>query len=80
MFTAYCPRHGARVLLSERRILAVHNTPDGIVVEAECHDGARLFTVTGRQVADDAADRVQRARRAVATVRQRRPAGAGTAG
>jgi hypothetical protein len=73
MFTAYCPRHGSRVLLSERQIVAVHNTPDGIVIEAECHDGARIFTVTGRQVADGAADRVQRARRAVAAVRQRQP-------
>jgi hypothetical protein len=80
MFTAYCPRHGSRVLLSERRIVAVHNTPDGIVVEAQCHDGARIFSVTGRQVAEDAPDRVLRARRAVATVRQRRPVELGAAG
>lgn len=75
MFTVFCPRHRARVLLSERRIVAVHNTPDGIVVEAECHDGARVLTVTGARVAGDGADRVRRARRAVASVRQRRPAG-----
>lgn len=69
MLTVFCPRHNARVLLSERRIRAVHNTADGIVVEVECHDGARVLTVTGRALGGSAADRLRRARRAVAAVR-----------
>ncbi|WP_219413226.1 hypothetical protein [Pseudonocardia nigra] len=48
MFLVHCPRHGSRVLLSERRIRALHNTPEGIVVEVECHDGERIRVVTGR--------------------------------
>jgi hypothetical protein len=51
MFSVHCPRHGSRVLLSERRIRDLHNTPDGIVVELECHDGARIRLVTGRRAA-----------------------------
>jgi hypothetical protein len=61
------------VLLSERRIRAVHNTPDGIVVEVECHDGARILMVTGRQVDEGApGERVARARRALSAARDRR--------
>jgi hypothetical protein len=55
MFAVHCPRHGTRVLLTERRIRAVHNTDSGIVVEAECYDGERLFVVTGRGASPDPA-------------------------
>lgn len=48
MFGVHCPRHGTRVLLTERRIRAVHNTAGGIVVEVECYDGERILLVTGR--------------------------------
>lgn len=48
MVSAYCPRHGSRVLLTERQIRAMHNTDSGIVMELECHDGERIFVVTGR--------------------------------
>ncbi|HVL84263.1 MAG TPA: hypothetical protein VM367_08285 [Pseudonocardia sp.] len=70
MLSIHSPRHGSRVLLSERRIRAVHHTDDGIVLEVEGHDGERMLLVTGR-VLDDlpAAERVARARRAIATVR-----------
>lgn len=68
MFAVFCPFHRTRVLLSERRIRAVHNTADGIVIEVECHDGARIRLVTGRPVDPDVppAERIRRARRAVA--------------
>lgn len=55
MFAVHCPRHGTRVLLSERRIRAIHNTEAGIVVEAECYDGERVFVVTGRGASLDLA-------------------------
>lgn len=48
MLVVHCPRHGAQVLLSERRIRALRNTPRGIVLEVECHDGERIVLVTGR--------------------------------
>lgn len=48
MFSVHCPRHGERVLLTERRIRALHNTTAGIVLEVECYDGERIFVVTGR--------------------------------
>ena len=48
MFAVHCPRHGTRVLLTERRIRVLHNTEAGIVIEAECYDGERVFVVTGR--------------------------------
>jgi hypothetical protein len=70
MVTAYCPRHRARVLLSERRIRAVHNTADGVVLEVECHDGERILLVTGRQVAEGPTyERLARARRALTAAR-----------
>lgn len=53
MFAVHCPRHGARVLLTERRIRALHNTDAGIMIEAECYDGERVFVVTGRDAAAD---------------------------
>jgi hypothetical protein len=55
MVTAYCPRHGSRVLLSERRIRALHHTETGIVMELECYDGERVFVVTGRDAPSDPA-------------------------
>jgi hypothetical protein len=74
MFSVHCPRHGSRVLLSERRIRAMDNTPDGIVVELECHDGARLRIVTGRRAEQrPAAVREAHGRDAVAALRARAP-------
>lgn len=55
MVNAYCPRHGTRVLLTERRIRGMHNTDAGIVMELECYDGERIFVVTGRGAAADPA-------------------------
>jgi hypothetical protein len=70
MLTAYCPRHGARVILSERRVRAVHNTPDGIVLEVECHDGEHIMLVTGRAASEGSVtERLARARRALAAAR-----------
>ena len=68
MFAVYCPRHGTRVLLSERRIRAVHNTGGGIVLEVECHDGQRIQLVTGRAVTDAGPARLPAARRLVTEV------------
>lgn len=68
MFAVHCPRHGARVLLSERRIRAVHNTGEGIVLEVECYDGQRIQLVTGRAVTDAGPARVPAARRLVTGV------------
>ncbi|MGH3978162.1 MAG: hypothetical protein ACRDRZ_04035 [Pseudonocardiaceae bacterium] len=53
MIAVHCPRHGARVLLTERRIRALHNTDDGIVMELECYDGERIVVVTGRGAPND---------------------------
>jgi hypothetical protein len=70
MLTAYCPRHGARVILSERHIHSVHNTADGIVLEVECHDGERIMLVTGRAASEGSVtERLARARRALAAAR-----------
>lgn len=55
MFAIHCPHHGARVLLTERRIRTLYNTGAGIVIEAECYDGERVFVVTGRGVQADLA-------------------------
>jgi hypothetical protein len=68
MFAVHCPRHGARVLLSERRIRALHIGDTGMVMEAECYDGERIFVVTGRGVLDghDARARLRAARRLLA--------------
>ncbi|MPZ64035.1 MAG: hypothetical protein GEU83_00415 [Pseudonocardiaceae bacterium] len=48
MVSVYCPRHGSRVLLTERQVRALHNTDAGIVMELECYDSERIFVVTGR--------------------------------
>lgn len=55
MFAVHCPRHRTRVLLTERRIRALHNTEAGVVIEAECYDGERVFVVTGRHAPADPA-------------------------
>lgn len=52
MLAVHCPRHGCRVLLTERRIRALHNTPRGIVLEVECDCGERITLVTGRAVTE----------------------------
>lgn len=54
MVSIHCPRHGARVLLTERHVRALHNTPSGVVLEVECDDGARVYVVTGRGAAGPA--------------------------
>lgn len=41
MFEVYCPTHQSRVLLSSSCIEALHNTPDGIVLEWRCWCGDR---------------------------------------
>ncbi|MGH4007890.1 MAG: hypothetical protein ACRDTH_06975 [Pseudonocardiaceae bacterium] len=43
------------MLLTERRIRALHNIGTGIVIEAECYDGERVFVVTGRGAPADLA-------------------------
>ncbi|MGQ0575726.1 MAG: hypothetical protein ACT4RN_16205 [Pseudonocardia sp.] len=55
VLAVHCPRHGCRVLLSPERIRALHNTPDGIVLEIECTDGAEIVAVTGHAVCAGAA-------------------------
>lgn len=52
MVSIHCPRHGSRVLLSDRHVRALHNTRAGIVLEVECDDGARVHVVTGRAAGD----------------------------
>jgi hypothetical protein len=39
MFSVYCPRHGARVLLSVDNILALNNDPDGLTLRWRCSCG-----------------------------------------
>ncbi|HEY8546395.1 MAG TPA: hypothetical protein VIL36_15155 [Acidimicrobiales bacterium] len=39
MFAEHCPRHGTRVLLPPSRIVAIHNTPTGVVVTWRCWCG-----------------------------------------
>lgn len=36
------------MLLTERHIVAIHNTAAGIVLEVETDNGERIFVVTGR--------------------------------
>ena len=70
MFAVHCPRHGDRVLLSERRIRALHHTDSGIVIEAECYDGERVYVVTGGQAPSDLAASRQLVMSLVANRRQ----------
>lgn len=39
MFSAFCPRHGAAVLLGPSDIEALHNAPEGIEVVFRCSCG-----------------------------------------
>ncbi|MGH9273206.1 MAG: hypothetical protein ACRDZU_01045 [Acidimicrobiales bacterium] len=48
MFTVFCPRHQARVLLGPRAIDDVVNTPDGVVLHWHCRCGAVGTVATGR--------------------------------
>jgi hypothetical protein len=48
MFDAYCHRHGARVLLGERRITALRNDATGIHIRFRCWCGEEGEVVTGR--------------------------------
>lgn len=49
MFVVHCPQHGGKVLLGLSRIRRMVNLRGLIVVELECHDGARILHVTGRR-------------------------------
>ncbi|MET1001573.1 MAG: hypothetical protein ABWZ15_07155 [Acidimicrobiia bacterium] len=40
MFDAYCPDHGARVLLPARHILAMEARPGCVVIRMRCWCGA----------------------------------------
>ena len=52
MFLVHCPNHAKSVLLGLSRIRGVANLPGGvIVVELECHDGARILHLTGKGAA-----------------------------
>lgn len=48
MFDAYCRHCRARVLLTTRRILSLHNTSQGILVYFRCWCGTAGIWVTGR--------------------------------
>ena len=39
MFAIYCPTHQSTVLLGPRRIEALRNTPEGVVIEWRCYCG-----------------------------------------
>ena len=52
MFSVHCPRHGHEVLLGERRIESLHNSPAGIEVWWVCYCGHRGSFLTGRRLAD----------------------------
>ena len=48
MFSVHCPRHGTRVLLSERRIEGIDPVDDGLVVRWRCRCGQDGQFHTGR--------------------------------
>lgn len=48
MFSAYCPRHQAEVLLGNAAIRGLANTDAGIIVLLECTCGERIAQLTGR--------------------------------
>jgi hypothetical protein len=48
MFTAYCPKHQADVLLGNNSIRGLANTDAGIIVLLECSCGERIAQLTGR--------------------------------
>lgn len=49
MFDAYCRHCRARVLLTTRRILSLHNTSQGILVYFRCWCGTPGIWITGRR-------------------------------
>ncbi|MBA2528902.1 MAG: hypothetical protein H0V19_02885 [Euzebyales bacterium] len=49
MLAAYCPAHGATLLLSESRIRRLANTPRGIELLLECYCGQPIEMLTGRR-------------------------------
>jgi hypothetical protein len=48
MFTVHCPRHGSEVLLSERRIVGLDASGDGMTVRWVCWCGHQGSHHTGR--------------------------------
>lgn len=57
MFSVYCERHGAEVLLGVESVTCVENTGDAIVVRLRCYCGYRLVVRTGCTDLAGAADR-----------------------
>jgi len=47
MFTVHCPTHGGAVLLSERAITRLVNTPHGIEMHWRCFCGTEGIELTG---------------------------------
>jgi hypothetical protein len=50
MFAIQCPNHGTEVLVTERRIRRMENTPGGIVMDVECYCGTHVVVRTGRRL------------------------------
>lgn len=48
MIAVYCPRHGADVLMSERRIRCLRNAATAVELDVECYCGERITVRTGR--------------------------------
>lgn len=48
MFSVHCPIHGSEVLLTERRIVGLDRSADGVTVRWECWCGHRGSHHTGR--------------------------------
>lgn len=55
MFTAYCPRHGAKVLLFPEHIIELRNRPNGVELSWRCTCGATGTTLIPRQQALESA-------------------------
>lgn len=56
MFTAYCPRHRATVLIWTSGIDRIVNTAEGIEVHFHCTCGHRGEWLTGRRAARSRSD------------------------
>jgi hypothetical protein len=51
MFSVYCPRHGANVLLGFRRLVHVVNVAPGVIaLQFRCYDGEVVELLTGARV------------------------------
>lgn len=48
MFTVHCPRHSSEVLLTERRIVGLDSSADGMTVRWVCWCGHQGSHRTGR--------------------------------